>query len=242
MLSDKAKKSLKARTSGRRGDSVMTKILDWLSSDDRRDTVWRINDLRRDVTTGSGTLYAAVYRLAIQDKIGFASSRYHVFKHSYDPSIRSMSAKRAGVLLWHRDLNVSAPLREEWIDQAVTGQLPLFDGGLESMSTDDLDKIIERAEYIKIKRGIDRRYACLSGGVREQLADVFKKIKITDPVYFAHSDESLSFLTYTAVPAMPIDIVVDVGDGAQRLNCHHLTIFGKAIVTATDNIFGKEPQ
>ena len=53
MLSDKAKKSLKARTSGRRGDSVMTKILDWLSSDDRRDTVWRINDLRRDVTTGS---------------------------------------------------------------------------------------------------------------------------------------------------------------------------------------------
>jgi len=72
--------------------------------------------------------------------------------------------------------------------------------------------------------------------------DVFGAIGITDPVYYAHSDESISLLTYTAVPSMPIDIVVDVGDGPKRMNCKSLTIFGKAIVKATDSMFGADEQ
>ena len=239
MLSEKVKKHLMTRVSGKRGLKMESKILAWLDDIQKCGAVWRANDVRAAIPMGSGTLYSAIYRLAAQGKIGFASTKYHVFKHSEHETIKATSTKRAGVLLWHKDYEASAPLREEWIDEP-SEQLPLFDGGLESMSSEDLKELIQRAERIQIQRGIDRRYACLSGGVREQLADVFASIKITDPVYYAHSDKSLSFLTYTAVPSMPIDVVIDSGDGPKRLNCKHLTIFGKAIVNATDSMFGGE--
>ena len=174
---------------------------------------------------------SALYELCADNKISFMSKHFHF----WDQSVARKKGTRQ--VFFSKNLTYRPRVLPDWLcdeDEDI--------GDLASLSSERLQDLIDEARDIQIKRGIDRRYACLSGGVREQLADVFKKIKITDPVYFAHSDESLSFLTYTAVPAMPIDIVVDVGDGAQRLNCHHLTIFGKAIVTATDNIFGKEPQ
>ena len=240
MLSDKARKHLKLKLNKNRRVDIEEKILEWLSDDNCRDSVFKISDLMMALMIGKSTIYSSIYQLAIDNKIGFASRNYHIFYLSQNETIKKTKPSRVGTLLWHKDHLVSVPLREEWLDVPISTQLTLFDDGLDKMTNEQLTDLIEKAERLQIKRGIDKRYECLYAGIREQLVDIFAKIKITDPVYFAHSDESISLLTYTAVPSMPIDIVLDTGDGPKRMNCKHLTIFGKSIVNATDSMFGGE--
>ena len=60
---------------------------------------------------------------------------------------------------------------------------------------------------------------------------------ISDPVYLAHSDDEISFLTYTAVKDMPIDVVIDTGDGPRRVSAKHITLFGPKLLAYTDSMF-----
>ena len=108
---------------------------------------------------------------------------------------------------------------------------------VDAASVDDLQALIELAKKRQIQIGIDRRYACLTKKHRAMLADIFVGIGITDPVYFAHSDDDISFLTYTAVQAMPIDVVIDEGDGPRRVSAKHITLFGKTLLNYTDSMF-----
>ena len=241
MLSDKIRAHLKAKTSQRRRrKDIEDRILSWLDQDQNCHAVWKVSDLIAAGMLPGTSVYNAVYELAAAGRIGFAGRTYHIFHLSDHETIKRTRPSRVGTLIWNKDYAAAAPIREDWLDDPITGQLPLFGGSLEELTNEDLAELIAKAERLQIKRGVDKRYACLSDGIREQLIDVFAKIKITDPVYFAHSDETISLLTYTAVPSMPIDVVIDVGDGPKRMSCKHLTIFGKEIINATDSIFGGE--
>ena len=191
--------------------------------------VFKVSDVRAKCSISGGSLYSAIYRLAAENKIGFASAKYHLFKLSSNEKIKHTKSGSTKLLVWHKDYRVSVPLRDDWIVEELSQeeQIPLFTSELSTMSNDELSELIEKAKRIQIKRGVAKRYSCLSDGVQDQLVDVFGAIGITDPVYYAHSDESISLLTYTAVPSMPIDVVIDVGDGPKRMNCKSLTIFGK---------------
>ena len=176
---------------------------------------------------------AALYELCAEDEIAFMSKHFHVWDRSV---VKERGAKQ---VFYSKENPYRAEILEDW--QCDEEPEPQSDS-IESMSDDELSELIDKAKRMQIKRGVAKRYSCLSGGVQDQLVDVFGSIGITDPVYYAHSDDSISLLTYTAVQNMPIDIVVDVGDGPKRMNCKALTIFGKAILKATDSMFGAEEQ
>lgn len=223
--------------------SAAKKVLDCLELNNN--DVYKMSDIRVKCGLSGGSLYSVIYRLVAEDKIGFASAKYHVFKLSSNEKIRSFTGQNVTkILVWHKNYKASAPLRDEWIEDEPSQdeQIPLFRSDLNAMTNEELADLIDEAKRLQIKRGIARRYSCLTDDVQEQLAGVFETIGITDPVYYAHSDNVISLLTYTAVPSMPIDIVVDIGDGPKRLNCKHLTIFGKEIVKATDSMFGVAEQ
>ena len=244
-MNDKIRQDLKAKYPTKQtkaSKSAAKKVLDCLEQNNN--DVFKVSDIRAKCSLSGGSLYSAIYRLAAEDKIGFASAKYHLFKLSSNEKVKSTKSGSTKLLIWHKDYRVSVPLRDDWIaeEPSQEEQIPLFTNELDSMSNDELSDLIEKAKRIQIKRGIAKRYGCLSDGVQDQLVGVFGAIGITDPVYYAHSDESISLLTYTAVPNMPIDIVIDTGFGPERLNCRHLTIFGKAIVKATDSMFGADEQ
>lgn len=246
MISDKIRADLKKKIkTSKRIEEAKEKILTWLDDDKCCHAVWRVSDIRAALLlTSNSTLYPALYSLAADGRIGFASRAYHIFHLSKHETIQRTRPSKVGTLVWNKNYYASAPIREEWLDDTgADQQLPLFSStDLESMSNEALKELVDRAQRLQIKRGIDKRYACLADGVRETLTEVFRSISITDPVYFAHSDESISFITYTSVPSMPIDVVLDVGDGPQRMNCKSLTLFGKALVAATDSMFGPDGE
>ena len=176
---------------------------------------------------------AALYELCAEDEIAFVSKYFHVWDRS------AIGVRGVRQVFYSKENPYRAEILEDWQCDDETGPQP---NGLDSMDNDELSELIKKAKRIQIKRGIAKRYSCLSDGVQDQLVDIFGGIGITDPVYYAHSDDTVSFLTYTAVPNMPIDIVVDIGDGPKRMNCKSLTIFGRAILKATDSMFGVEEQ
>ena len=176
---------------------------------------------------------AALYELCAENEIAFVSKHFHVWDQ------RVIKQRGARQVFYSKENPYRAEILEDWQCDEEPEPQP---GELDAMTNDELSELIDKAKRIQIQRGIAKRYACLSDDVQDQLVEVFGGIGITDPVYYAHSDDSVSLLTYTAVPNMPIDIVVDVGDGPKRMNCKNLTIFGKAILKATDSMFGAEEQ
>ncbi|QDP45811.1 MAG: hypothetical protein Unbinned5179contig1004_3 [Prokaryotic dsDNA virus sp.] len=233
-MNNKIIKHLLTRTNQNPRGDLDARLLAWLEQN--KDGACCVEDLSEEIETSSASAYRSIYRLAAQRKIGFAASTYH----DMSDMLRSFSG-RTRVLFWHLDNDISAPVLEEWIDEdAPLEQGRLFGEDLASLSSEQLQGLIDEAKKLQIKRGIDRRYACISQAHRDKLTEVFGRIGITDPVYYAHSDDDISFLTYTAVASMPIDIVVDSGHGPTRLNCKALTIFGRGIVAATDSMFAAE--
>ena len=216
-------------------------ILDWLEMDHHKDLVWTTSYIKDDLGMGNGSFYDSIYRLAAEEKIGFASRTYHDFSASDNDYVRGVRL-RVRVLIWNKKNAIHVPPLEDWIDEDSLEQGRLFGADLESMSNEELDELISKAKRLQVARGVDRRYAVLSKEHREKLTSVFARIGITDPVYYAYSDKDISFLTYTAVPDMPIDIVMDNGHGPVRFNCRNLTIFGKALVNATDSMFGSDGE
>ena len=234
-MNNKIIEHLKTRTNQNPRGDLDSRILSWL--DKNKDGPRSMEDLRESVSGSSAGLYRAVYRLASQQKIGFACSTYH------DVSAVSGGLFHRGtrVLFWHPENKLSAPVKERWIDEsAPLEQGRLFGADLANLTIEQLDDLAVKIKRIQIDRGVASRYPCIPKEHRDKLGDVFAGIGITDPVYFAHSDDDISFITYTAVQAMPIDIVLDAGHGPVRFNCRNLTIFGKAIVAATDSMFGGE--
>lgn len=235
-MNNKIKGDLATKYNARPNNGLLKKILDFLNVDAHKNIPWTVQEIKDDLSMGNG-IYQSAYQLAAEEKIGFASRTYHDFSASEDTKIRSLS-KRIQMIVWNKGSNISVPLLDDWIDEDSMEQGRLFGADLESMDSEELAELIERARRLQIARGVDRRYAILPKEHRKKLTDVFAGIGITDPVYYAYSDEDISFLTYTAVPDMPIDIVMDNGHGPVRFNCRSLTIFGKAIVNATDSMFG----
>jgi hypothetical protein len=248
MLSNKIKEHLYQKSRTRQNPGIDQKILDWLAHDNCCHGVWKVSDIMSALMLSVGSTYAAIYRLAAAGKIGYANKTYHIFHRSSHETIRKTKASRFGTLVWDKDYYATVPIRDEWLDPVEDSeseeaeQLPLFGDDLEEMNNEELEDLIKRARHLQIQRGIKQRYSCLDDHIQEKLVHIFEKIKITDPVYFAHSDDDISLLTYTAVPNMPIDIVYDNGSGAKRLNCKHLTIFGKEIIAATDSMFGSAEE
>lgn len=235
-MNNKIKGDLATKYNARPNNGLLKKILDFLDVEAHKNIPWTVQEIKDDLAIGNG-IYQSVYQLAAEEKIGFASRVYHDFAASEDAKIRSIS-KRIRMIVWSKGSNISVPPLEDWIDEDSMEQGRLFGADLESMDSEALAQLIERAKRLQIARGVDRRYAILPKEHREKLTDVFEAIGITDPVYYAYSDNDMSFLTYTAVPDMPIDIVMDNGHGPVRFNCRSLTIFGKGIVNATDSMFG----
>ena len=235
-MNNKIKDDLAAKYTARPNNGLLKKILDFLDVDAHKNIPWTVQEIKDDLSMGNG-VYEAIYQLAAEEKIGFASRVYHDFAASESVKVRNLS-KRIRMIVWSKGSCSSVPLLDDWIDEDSMEQGRLFGADLESMDSEELAELIERAKRLQIARGVDRRYAILPKEHRDKLTDVFAGIGITDPVYYAYSDEDMSFLTYTAVPDMPIDIVMDNGHGSVRFNCRSLTIFGKGIVNATDSMFG----
>ena len=235
-MNNKIIQDLLKRTNTNPRDGVDRQVLSWL--DKNKDGQCFHAEHKEVIAASQSALYRSVYRLAAQQRIGFASSRYHNIKklvRSFNPGTK--------VLFWHIAADISADALPEWIgESAPLEQGRLFGKDLASLSSEQLQNLIDEAKKIQIKRGTDRRYACLSPEYRQKLSEIFGRIGITDPVYYAHSDDDISFLTYTAVPSMPIDIVIDIGHGPVRHQCKNLTIFGRAIVAATDSMFGSDGE
>ena len=233
-MNNKITEHLLTRTNQNPRGDLDARFLDWLEQN--KDDVCCIEDVQEDLEASSASMYRSIYRLAAQKKIGFAADTYH----DISPFLRRFG-RRTKVFFWHTDNAVDVTVLEEWIDEdAPLEQGRLFGADLESLTGEQLQGLIDEAKKLQIKRGIDQRYACISQAHRDKLTEVFGRIGITDPVYYAHSDDDISFLTYTAVASMPIDIGVDSGHGPVRLNCKALTIFGRAIVNATDSMFVAE--
>jgi hypothetical protein len=178
--------------------------------------------------------------------------------HHVDLSVRS----EWQVPISSKQVNVSGPISHESASGtlSVSGSTVSVDGSVlsrasslfsaaktpqeivEAASVDDLQSLIDLAKKRQIQIGIDRRYACLNKAHRDTITDIFVGIGITDPVYFAHSDDNISLLTYTAVKDMPIDIVIDEGNGPRRVSAKHITLFGKALLAYTDSMFSAGSQ
>lgn len=248
MLNNKIKNHLAGKT-GKKNNKNDEKILDWLANEDHKELVWEPTYISQDLSIKGGSLYNSIYRLASQDKIGFASRDYHIFRGS---SLGCISP-RVKVAVWYKDYKIDKPAtKENWkvpiSSDQTRGIGPVSRGSLfpvvktpqeiiDAVSAEDLQTLIDLAKKRQVQIGIDRRYACLTKAHRDLLVGVFSGIGITDPVYFAHSDDDVSFLTYTAVPNMPIDVVIDEGEGPRRISAKHITLFGRALVAYTDSMF-----
>lgn len=231
-----------AGKAGKKSNKNDEKILAWLGMEDHKTILWEPTYISQDLNIKGGSLYSSIYRLASQEKIGFASRDYHTFR---DSSLARI-APRVKIVVWHKDYSIEEPaIRDNWTVPISSDQMrgSLFPVAktpeqiIESADVDDLQKLIELAKKRQVQIGIDRRYACLSKAHRDILTGVFSAIGITDPVYFAHDDDDISLLTYTAVPDMPIDVVIDEGDGPRHISAKHLTLFGKRLIAYTDSMF-----
>ena len=234
-MNDKIREALKDRTTMNPRGDLDSRILNWLEicSESPR----TVMNLMEDFSDSNPNLYRSIFRLAINDKIGFAARPYHQIQ-----SIARGFDKRTSILFWNKDLNLYAPISEDWIVESSAPGTVNSKEYLKGLSPEELDILIKDAQETKFQRSMNNRYSCLSKEHRENLIEVFEKINIADPVYFAHSDDKVSFMTFTAIPNMPIDIVIDSGSGPKRHNCKHLTIFGKTIVAATDSMFGSDKE
>ena len=234
-MNNKIKSYLKAKYNQQPRTDADQKIVAWLDSFANNKSVWEVSYLKNELAIRESSLYRCIYRLAWQGKIGLASRKFHDLKAS--PDIGALSSG-VSIVVWSTKHHVNVPVLPEWIDtDAPIQQAPLFGYDFSALSSEELDEVIKRAQWQQIARGVTERYAVMPKEMRNKLTDIFCKINITDPVYYAHSDEDVSFMTYTAIKNMPIDIVIDTGFGPTRFNCKALTIFGEEILKATGSMF-----
>ena len=215
--------------------SIDTEIVDWLNSSANNKSIWEVSCLKEDLPYKRSTIYRAIYRLAALEKIGFASRFTHNFSHCNETKKLPYSIK---IVVWSINHKLYVPLKEDYIDPDMPEQVPLFGYDFTALSNEQLAEVIERAQWQQIHRGVRERYAILPKEAINKLTDIFCKINISDPVHYAYSDNEISFMTFTAIKTMPIDIVIDTGFGPNRYNCRSLTIFGEEILRATNSMLG----
>ena len=234
MMNEKIKADLEER--GRSSLSAARKILGFLeASQGELFTLREISNMKNG--SHNGSFWAAAYHLASQGKIGFSDRKYHVFGGDlakYTQRVRSV--------VWHRDHRPSGlTIHPRWAAyQAHTTQPSLFGDNIEKLSSEELDKIIARAQVEKMKRDLDARYRGALDHLTAPIKDVLKKVGVADPVALVHADDTCVFLTLTETTAMPLQVTFATKEGnaiAQTLELSHITIHGAPAVSTIQEAY-----
>lgn len=202
----------------------------------------------------AGSVYGALYRLAITQQIEFYCKKYHCMPSTVDGSfvVRSCGdrgmlypvkpdwrdeprpeAKQETTLIPTTPTPIEHPAPKHTKVQAHQGktQQPLW-VPVEGMSIDELTNLIERAEKARLERMLDDRYDGADFVVREQVFDVLRDYGVADPVALAHQKGEVGLLTATAIEGMPIVVTIGTEEGASTVQCKHISLHGAPLVLA----------
>ncbi|QDP50706.1 MAG: hypothetical protein Unbinned627contig1001_23 [Prokaryotic dsDNA virus sp.] len=227
MMNEKIQADLEER--GKASLSVDRKILGYLEAEPNQ-----VHTLRTicNAKNGAhnGTFWTAAYSLAARGKIGYADRKYHVF----GGDLASLT-KKVRCVVWHRDhVPQGYSIRPQWAAyQASTTQPSLFGDNITSLNSEELDRLIERAQEVRFERLLEGRYRGAVDHMVEPIKKILKKAGVADPVALVHGDDTCTFLTLTATNAMPLQVTYATKAGneiAQTQELSHITIHGAPAV------------
>lgn len=227
MINEKIKADLEER--GRYSLAAERKILGFLAAEPQG--VHTLRDIcAKKNGAHSGSFWAAAYHLAAQGKIGYADRKYHQFSGDL-----ASLAKRVRSVVWHRDYTPKGyTIHPRWAAyQRSTTQPSLFGDNITELNNDELDKLIARAQEVRLDRLLEGRYRGAVDHMVEPIKEVLKRARVADPVALVHGDDTCTFLTLTATNAMPLQVTYATKTGneiAQTQELSHITIHGAPAV------------
>jgi hypothetical protein len=248
MMNDKIKKDLldRAKPSPAHEAHILTYLMQNKSKPVSLATIADQNPKR------SGSIWGAAYSLALEGKIGFADRRYHVFD-SCD-RLKGLP-KRVRIVVWYRDLDVPVKIRPQYATAKINGdqtidraqmqalegipvQQSLFDPNFEALETQEIDRLLERLQYIKLMRDINERYEGAPTKHRAALTRVLSDYGVGDPVALVHADNEIAFLTLTATRAMPIQVTIkQAGKPCETVYLEHITMYHAPLVATIQEAY-----
>ena len=230
MMNEKIRADLEER--GRNSLASCRKILGYLEASPKE--IFTLREICNKNGAHSASFWAAAYHLASKDKIGFADRKYHVFGGDLSTYPQKMRC-----VVWHRDHKPKGvTIKPSWATHEPPSVQPsLFGGDIESLSSNDLDALIKRAQSLKIVRALEERYKGADEDLTKKVKVALRGVGVADPVAYLHADDDCTFLTMTATKAMPIKITVGTKEGAQTIEAAHITIHGAPVVSTIQEAY-----
>tara|TARA_R100000773_G_scaffold6290_1_gene6549 strand:+ start:361 stop:1077 length:717 start_codon:yes stop_codon:yes gene_type:complete len=211
------------------------KILAYLNSN--RNKIVTMIDILEHYNNRSGHFYSAAYSLAERGAIGFADRQYHIFSQN---SATKKLHKRNRFVVWHKDFDVKIPIRPQFASyQSKNDQPSLFGDNINELSNDELSKLIERAQKLKLDRELDNRYAGGMAHVVDPIKEALSGYGVSDPVALVHAGDDATFITMSATKAMPIKITIKQKGMpvVQTIECDHITVHGVPVVATLQDAY-----
>ena len=232
-------------------------ILALVAQDKKR--AYSTKEIMQACGSTGGAVYGAIYRLAVTQQIEYYDKKYHVMPKSGRDrfAIRAIGALPALYMTrpqWRDAKRKEAALSPQIVPNTPTPiehapipkthpapnhtrplphkgdtQQPLW-VPVEGMSIDELNNLIQRAQKARLERMLQDRYDGADFVAKEQVCEVLRGYGIADPVALVHQKGEIAFLTLTATDDMPIVASFGDRDGAQTLQCTHITLHGAPLV------------
>lgn len=240
MLTKKIKEHLALRANP--SPAKEAKILAYLTDVGHRNRIVTITEILEHYNATSGQFYSAAYSLAERGLIGFADRQYHIFaQHKETKKIH----KRNRFVIWHKDYEIQIPIRPQFASyQSKNDQPSLFGDNINELSNDELSKLIERAQKLKLDRELDNRYAGGMAHVVDPIKEALSGYGVSDPVALVHAGDDATFITMSATKAMPIKITIKQKGMpvVQTIECDHITVHGVPVVATLQDAYVRAQQ
>ncbi len=214
------------------------KILHYLNKN--KNEIVFLRDIMEYYNSKSSTFYNSLYRLALTDQIGFVDRRFHIF--NAHPKLSKIS-KRYRTACWHKcfDSSPVIPIRAQYVIYKSSKEIQpsLFGDDLETLSTQDLDKLIARAQTEKMNRMLEDRYLGGIAHITDPIKEVLKSYGVADPVALVHASAESCFLTLTATKSMPVKITYrPIGvSHCETVDVEHITLHHAPVVSTINDAY-----
>lgn len=229
-LSEKIEVDLEPKA--HKGDSSMhiKPILDLLNANP--DRAYTSAEIISKIGSG-GSVYGAIYRLAITEQIEFYGKKYHIMPSKTKGSfvVRSCGGRDALYITKSAYRDEPKPEPTPIPTTPTPIQRPLW-ASVEDMQVDELTNLIERAEKARFERMLSARYDGADFTIKEQVCEALRGYGIADPVALAHQKGEIGLLTATAIEGMPIVVTIGTDDQVKTIQCKHISLHGAPLVLA----------
>jgi hypothetical protein len=189
------------------------------------------SELRKICGTATGSVYGALYRMALDGEIELYMKKYHVMIEQIFVRAPRPSEKPAYIHRKQWRDGAGKPKQIQLVPPSPTPIKPK-QRQIGEMNVDELTKLIEKAEKARLEIMLKERYEGADFVAKSSVCDVLRQYGVADPIALLHLHKDGSFATYTATNDMPIVITIENGGQVKTIKCQHVTLHGTKLVQA----------